>query len=449
MRSIIITLLVLAIALAAYAAYVYSDGGEPVETADAKLGEIREFVTERGKTRLPRTYLITMPFNGRIAEINVAEGRQVKKDELLAKIVPVDLDLEVQDAKAAVDRLGASIRESEDITVEETAMKQSKEYVTAMNKAVDAAQEQLKASGAKLEVARKHFERVRSLYQTGKMTQDELDQANLSYVESNVSHEQNNLTYRGLQAIQIATALLPIAIEQYIHRKGFSTDVVRHEQAQALVKLEQVKKNAERGAMRSPVDGVVLARNITNERYLSAGETLLEVGRLEELEIEADVLSQDVVAVKPDDQVDIYGPAIGPDPVQGRVKQIYPAGFTKVSSLGVEQQRVKVIISLDKQTLTRLREQRGLGVGYRVRVRIYTAKRSQTLVIPRSALFRGAAETWQLFVMRDDAARLQTVEVGLMNDEWAEITKGIGEGDRVILAPETNLTDGAHVRAIR
>src|SRR5208283_4005751 len=152
------------------------------------------------------------------------------------------------------------------------------------------------------------------------------------------------------------------------------------------------------------------------------------------------------VAAKPGDTAEIYGPAIGQPAVRGKVTRIYPAGFTKVSSLGVEQQRVKVIICFDsKDDLKRLLTERGLGVGYRVRVRIFTADKSRALLVPRSALFRAADGKWQVFAVRGGTAKLQTVEVGLMNDEQAEIRNGLAEGELVVLAPESSLSDGMRV----
>jgi HlyD family secretion protein len=172
---------------------------------------------------------------------------------------------------------------------------------------------------------------------------------------------------------------------------------------------------------------------------------LLKIGRLEELQIEADVLSQDVVAVKPGDDVEISGPTIGPTPARGSVERVYPAGFTKVSSLGVEQQRVRVIVGFMTTNLERVRRDRGIGTDYRVSVRIFTKSKSDATVIPRSALFRAAEGNWQVFAVRDGRARLQPVETGLMNDETVEVIKGLGEGEVVVLAPETSLADGARV----
>jgi HlyD family secretion protein len=174
----------------------------------------------------------------------------------------------------------------------------------------------------------------------------------------------------------------------------------------------------------------------------------MKIGELERMEVEADVLSQDVVDVKEGQQAEIYGPAIGREPVPAKVTRIFPAGFTKISSLGVEQQRVKVVLSFDPRYLKRLRAERQLGVDFRVGVRIFTANSDDALIVPRSALFRGAAGQWQVFAVRNGRVQLIDVGVGLMNDELVEIADGLAEDEVVVLAPETTLVDGMRVRPI-
>jgi HlyD family secretion protein len=154
------------------------------------------------------------------------------------------------------------------------------------------------------------------------------------------------------------------------------------------------------------------------------------------------------VRVKSGQSVEVHGAAIGQTPARAQVARIYPAGFTKVSSLGVEQQRVKVIMKFTPDDCKRLRDEHDLGVDYRVRVRIFTAEATGSLAIPRSALFRGANNDWRVFVVRSGRAHLQAVKVGLANDESVEIVDGLTEGEQVILAPETNLTEGQRVRVL-
>jgi HlyD family secretion protein len=284
--------------------------------------------------------------------------------------------------------------------------------------------------------------------QSNAATEDDLERAKVEQVQASVDYQQDVLVLRGMEAMQAATALMPTAVKQYIDRKILTHEVLKNQLHEAEVRLKEAQRDQQRGDLKSPVEGVILERAMSDERQVAAGTVLLKIGRMEDLEVEADILSQDVVNVKQDDEVEITGPAIGPNPARGKVVRIYPAGFTKTSSLGVEQQRVKVIIGFKADDLARLRNERGLGVDYRVRVKVFTVQKDDALVVPRSSLFRGGDGGWQLFVIRSGKAELQPVKVGLMNDESAEITDGIQPDEQVILAPETSLRDGLRVKPI-
>lgn len=428
-----------------------ASSGVSVETAPVTKERIREFVDERAVTRLPRTYLITMPFAGRIEEITRKEGDKVSKggpdnpEDYVARIVPRDLELAVQQADAAHKALEARIRENDDNTVEQTGHQQTLDFVKSMNSTVAAAAARVAAGKARHAYAESNLGRIRDAVGAGAYTKDDLERATLRELEARVDYQQDTLVHDAMLAMQAATNLMPTMVQQYITRKGLTGNVLQEQKAEAWAHLQRVRQDQDRGLMYSHVDGVVLRRHNTNERFLAAGQPLLEIGKLEELEVEADVLSLDVVDAKVGHPVEIYGPAIGSSPAMGKVARIFPAGFTKVSSLGVEQQRVKVIVHFDREDLARLLKDPGLGEGYRVRVKIFTAEQADALTVPRSALFRGRKGQWQVYVVRDGRARIQTVQVGLINDEAVQITSGTAAGERVVLAPESNLTDGARV----
>jgi len=428
--------------------YSLWNSGVPVEAALVTRAPVREYVDEEGKTRLAETYLITMPYDGRIEPIELVEGAVVTKGQVVARIKPLDIELNKAMAESSVKRLKASIRENDDASVESTALTQTISLVESFDRMVEAAGTRVKSGQAKLEYAEKSLSRRQNLTTTSAGTQEELDRARVQHAESSAEYQQDVLTLRAAEAMRAATALLPTAVRQYIQRKVLTHDVLVEQLAEAEVVMREAEKNEKLGAMASPVDGVVLERAVSNERQLSAGTTLVRIGRWEDLEIEADVLSQDVVRVKAGQQVEVHGAAIGPRAAAAQVLRIFPAGFTKVSSLGVEQQRVKVIMKFSPDDWQRLRAENELGVDYRVRVRIYTADAPQALAIPRSALFRGANNDWQVFSVRNGRAHLQGVKIGLANDDRVEITGGLAAGDQVILAPETNLTEGQRVRVL-
>ncbi len=425
-----------------------------VESVEVREGPIREFVDERGKTRLPETYLITMPIAGRVEAVTLREGDAVEEGQTVARLVPLDVDLTVEEARAAVERLEAAIRENAYSAVEETVAKQAEQFVRSMVNTVKAAATRVSSGSDKYDYQEKNLQRAQELAETRAQSREELDRAKLDLAQAHWDLRQDEFVLSATEALAAATNLLPTMVGQYIERKSYTEAVLKKQLAEATARLRQVEENQRRGTMTSPVEGVVIDRPVTNEQFLPAGTKLLEIGRLEDLEVEADILSLDVVEVKKGSPVRIYGPAVGrrqsdgKDYAEGTVHNVFPAGFTKVSSLGVEQQRVKIIIHFDPEDLRWLREERGLGVGYRVRVRITTAQKENALIVPRSALFRGAGGAWNVYAVRNGRAKLQPVEIGMINDELAEVAAGLAAGDRVIRAPESNLTDGQRVQAV-
>jgi len=419
-----------------------------VDAVAARKGRIAAYVDERATTRLPQTYLVTTPSAGRVAAISLVEGTPVKKGEVVVQFVPRDVELAVREAKAVVERLQAAVKQSGDTSVEEIALKQSREFVKSTADTVKAAAERVKAGKARADYAAIILSRTRRLFKNDAQTQEDLDRANLEMTQADADRAQAGFIHAAMVSIQAATNLMPEMIEKYTLRKILGKNVQEKQLTEALVRLDQAKRQQELGQMRSEIDGVVLHRFQSDEGYCTAGTKLLEIGNPADLEVEADLLSVDVAQIRTGYRVEIYGPAVGPTPARGTVDRVYPAGFTKLSSLGVEQQRVKAIVRFDSAELKRLQTERGLGVGYRVRVRILSPARENALIVPRSALFRGPDRVWQLYVVRGGRARIQTVALGVINDDFAEVTEGLEEGNLVVLTPESTLSDGQRVTPV-
>ncbi len=440
---------VVAATLAVAATWWSVTRGAPVQATRVERGSIRQFVDERGKTRLPEPVLITMPFSGRIEEIQLGEGQAVRQGDVVAQVSPEDLAEEVAEAVAVVERLEASLVETADVSVEKTAKNQADLYVESMQSTVAAAEAKLRAAKSQLDYAETYLGRVQRLIPAGAETEDDLERAKLAQIESEVAYRQDVLNLESQKALQAATVLMPQMLIEYMVRKGLSADVLNKQKSEAQARLRAARLRQQRGTMVSPCDGVVLERSVRDAQYLSGGTVLLRLGQLEALEVETDVLSSDAGRIRAGCAAEIYGPAIGDAPVAGVVHQVYPAGFTKISSLGVEQQRVTVIVRFAPGVLPPLLHERNLGVDYRVRVRMITDQQQDAMVVSRSALFRNADGAWTVFVIRAGRARLQEVEVGLMNDEQVEIIAGLQPSETVIVAPENGLTDGTRVQVAR
>jgi HlyD family secretion protein len=177
----------------------------------------------------------------------------------------------------------------------------------------------------------------------------------------------------------------------------------------------------------------------TSESVVEAGETLAEIGDPRDLEIVVDLLSPDAVKVRPGQRVVIDGWG-GEQALEGRVRLVEPFGFTKISALGIEEQRVNVVIDLESPQLEWAR----LAHGYQVDVRIVLWEREDVLKLPLTALFRHGSE-WAVFAAEDGRARLQIVSLGQRNQLSAEITEGLVEGDRVVLHPSDRVAEGVRI----
>ena len=444
-------LLVLSLAvLVAIALSVLWSPGVPVQVARAENRPIEEYVDEQAKTRLPQTYTITMPFAGRLEAIALQERDPVSEGTVVARVSTADVADARAAALAAVQRVDASIARNDDDDIEQLSKQQADRLVESMDKVVQASSSRVTAGKERLVKSEIFLKRVREMMAKGGATKTELDQAELDYVESDANHRQSLLISESMKAMQAATLLLPGLIAEQIANKELTRAVLEKEREEAAARLREVETRIQRSEMRSPVDGVVLNRMVRDEQFLSAGTPLLRLGRLSQLEVETDVLSRDAFRVRPGNAVRIYGPGIGRalgQAIPGTVTRIHPTGVTKVSSLGIEQQRVKVIVRFDQndpQVVQLLADQQ-LGAGYRVRVRIVSRRKEKALVVPRAALFRGSQNHWQLFAVRNGKTHIQEVAVGIGNDDWVEIAAGLQEGEKVVLNPENNLTGGVRV----
>jgi HlyD family secretion protein len=191
----------------------------------------------------------------------------------------------------------------------------------------------------------------------------------------------------------------------------------------------------------SPVNGVVLRKLQESETVVPTGQPLLEVGNLQDMEIVSDLLSSAAVAVAPGQPAHIeqWG---GDRPLRGRVRRKEPSGFTKISALGVEEQRVNVLVDFDEP----YEAWKSIGDGYRVELRIVTLHKEDVIKVPTSSLFRHESK-WAAYKVDSDRAVRQVVEVGARNGLEAEIISGLQPGERIVVYPSEAMADGVKVRA--
>ncbi|HEX5214040.1 MAG TPA: efflux RND transporter periplasmic adaptor subunit, partial [Vicinamibacterales bacterium] len=231
-------------------------------------------------------------------------------------------------------------------------------------------------------------------------------------------------------------------LSERLRSADFAVRAAEFEKAAAAAALEPRGGVGDKAVtITAPIDGVVLRRMRESEASVLAGTPLIEIGDLRDLEIVADLISADAVTIRPGAAVRIsrWG---GDRDLAGRVRLVEPSGFMKISALGVEEQRVNVIIDFVDGPAAR----QALGDGFRVEVHIDVADVSGALKAPSSAVFRREGR-WFVFVTEAGRARLRAVEVGARNAQEVEIRAGLRAGEQVVIFPGESLTDGQRVTA--
>ncbi|MEE8384491.1 MAG: HlyD family efflux transporter periplasmic adaptor subunit [Dehalococcoidia bacterium] len=411
-----------------------------VEAVRPRIDTIRAFVDEQAITELAHDYLVSMPIGGWLQRIDLREGDPVKHGQVIARLETDDLEDRVKQARQQIAVLETQIRESSDHRLEDNMLVETEATVKAIDETVKAAEAKLDAALAVADFARSEAKRLATLRETNAAADRELREAQTSLRKAEAEYRGDQLELAALKTLAAVSYIGPKFIRDYKDRKSFQLEMYRRQLEEARAESQIQERNVGRAEITSPIDGVVLQRHQTRRQYLAAGTPLLTLGRLEDIEISAEVLTERATRISPGDPVEVFGEAILQGPVSGKVSRVYPAGFKKISSLGVEQQRVKVAIRLDE------RPER-LGVEFRVQVRIYYDQVADALTLPRTALFRSRQGEWQLMLIEDGVTRLQTVKVGLMNDDQAEITYGLAEDDLVVARPSREITADLHVEA--
>jgi HlyD family secretion protein len=376
-----------ALALLALAAWAMRPVPVDVETAAVARGPLRVTVDEDGVTRVQERYAIAAPVAGRLLRVELREGDAVAAGDVVARIAAPPLDARtVRQGQAGVAAAEAVWRE---------------------------AGAALAAREAELAQARRETRRMRVLEQAGALSRQALEQAETA--------EQVKT-----RAVSAAAARVRAAAADLEAARAALSGA-----DPAALAAETVTE------VRSPVRGRVLRVAQESETPVAPGTPLVELGDAQALEVLVDVLSTDAVRIRPGMPVLVeeWG---GPGVLEGRVRTVSPSAFTRVSALGVEEQRVNVVADL-------LAPGGPLGEGYRVEARIVTWEGANVLKVPLSALFRHGAG-WAVFVADAGRARLRPVTLAHRGEEEAEVVDGLRAGESVILYPSDEIAAGVRVR---
>jgi HlyD family secretion protein len=364
----------------------------PVETAKVTTGRFVATVDEDGKTRVRERYVVVAPLAGRSSRIHLKVGDPITSDDGITTIQPSPAPfLDPRSRREAEERLGAA-----EATRERTRMG-------------------VERARAQAGQARTDLDRARTLVERGAATTQALERAEL--------------------AMQVG--------ERDLRAAEFQDHAAEHEVDQAKALLARYDKAGQtpedRWNVTAPVTGVILKLLQESETVVTPGMPLVEIGDPRDLEVVVDVLSTDAVEIQAGAEV-MFERWGGPDILAGRVRRVEPTAFTKISTLGVEEQRVNVLIDFVSPADTWI----GLGDGYRVEARITVFSREDATIVPTGALFRVGTQ-WHVYVVSNGRAERHPVEVLRRSGRSAAILSGLSPGETVIVYPNDRLTPGARV----
>ncbi|MDJ0921558.1 MAG: efflux RND transporter periplasmic adaptor subunit [Henriciella sp.] len=360
-----------------------------VDVAQASIGEMEVAITEEGEARVHDLFVVSAPASGYLNRIEIDPG----------------------DCVAAGETRLADIYSPAAGSFDQRTLLQLRAAAQAARSSLRAADAEVHRQEAELEHVMADLDRMRRLASSGTISEQALERAEL-----------NSETH--LTAVSAARSA----------RDAARFDVTR---AEATLIPSSAPSTDDALGVTAPVSGQVLRVLRDSEGPIAAGEPLLEIGQSSDIEIVIDVLSEDAVTISRQDRVRVRGWG-GPDR-WAFVDRIDPYAFTKISALGIEEQRTNVVAQLEHPAS-------GLGHGYRVRADIIVWQADNVLRIPMSALFKTSGG-WSVFVVRRGRAREQSVELGHMNGRMAEVLSGLSNGDVIIEYPSSQLKDGSKVKA--
>lgn len=355
----------------------------PVEVTRVSIGKLRATVNEEGKTRIRQRYVVSAPVAGQVRRIPFKAGAEITSTQTVV---------------AVIDSVRPALLDARTRTLAEAKR--------------DSAAAQLERARAQQKYAASELHRNEKLYQEKTVSTQDLEQ--IQWRETSAARE--------LTAAEAA---------------------LRQAEAELLEFTSPGSTNRPPVELHAPVTGKVLKVFEESSRAVIVGTPLLEIGDPNDLEVIIEALSRDGATIKPGTPVELeqWG---GPEPLQATVRFVEPAAFTKVSALGVEEQRVYVVADL----ITPPAQRGSLGDNFRVEARIITWQKDDALKIPNGAIFRRGDE-WHSYVANNGRAELHSVKIGRASNTETEVLEGLREGDEVILYPGDRIKEGLRVSVVK
>ncbi len=435
-----VLLAVLVLAVLAALVYVFRPQAVPVDVQAVDRGPLQAVVEGEGKTRVRERYVISATVGGRLGRVSLLEGDRISQGTIIARIDPLPLLSAIAQDEARIGEIEARRAGVGTLRPKSAAIAQAQARETSALADQQAARAKLQEARAQLDQALRDRERARKLYSQGGISRADLENSELS---ASIRQSEFNAAIleaesAGARAAEAKGGLAEVVAK--VNDPDYLLTVYDAQLAATRADLQKLRDDASRTVIRAPTSGRILRVLQKSEQFVAAGTPIVEIGNASDLELVIELLSTDAVEVTP-------GAVISVDDgsntwrYQGRVRYVEPSAFTKISALGVEEQRVNVIGDI---TGTHA----GLGDAYRVEARIATWQAKAALRVPAAALFR-CDDQWCVFSVEGGRARRRRVVVDHVGSGDAQLKSGLSEGDVVILHPSDKIADGVRVSTIQ
>jgi HlyD family secretion protein len=388
-KILMISVILIVVALLIYG---FLPKTQEVDIAVVKRGALQITIEEEGRTRLKDRFTISSPTSGYLRRISAKVGDTIQKGQMVAVLEPLPSQALDPRSRATAQAAVASAEAS-----------------------LKAALERARVAKTDVAYLDQRKERLKALYDKGSIAKDQFDQISSEAQKANA---------------------LQLSVEAEVN-------LARSELERAKITLQNFSSVRERSnsvEVKSPVSGAVFRIYRESEGAVNVGEPLMDLGNSRDLEVRVEVLSPDAVRIQKGTDV-LFKRWGKEEPLKGKVRLVEPAGFTKISSLGVEEQRVLVIVDITSPP----EQWNLLGDGFRMEAHFVIWEGQNILQIPASALFR-SGEKWSVFVVDGGKARKRSVEIGQRNGLAAEIISGLKENEKLLAYPDDSIREGTKVK---
>ena len=385
----------------------FSNQGEAAAIAKVEKGDIKKYVEDIGTVKCKEQKTVSIEGSGLIQDIVVEVGQKVEKGELLLRMEKQQLEIQLRNTEEKLREIEASFQGSE-----------IRNYASSVEK------------------ARIGVDQARDAYE---LVLEDLKEAKLLADVGAISNEELKQTEAALRNAQALMNTAEIDLKQLEANTPDSVkEVYKAQLEQVLLSRKGIQHSLEKQEVIAPIAGVVLEKNVEVNTVGIPGTIAFVIGNVDNVEVEASILADDVSNIKPGDEVEITERSDKKQTIGGRVAKIAPSAVAVTSSLGVNQKKVAITIMPVNQSAL-------LRPGYEVDVKIITERKNNTLLVPLSSVF-DYKEKDHVFAIVDGKAMLRAIQKGMQDEDKVEILEGLKEGELVLAEPDINVKEGMKIK---